>query len=351
MSNHLIHKAGLFAGLILSLFDSCSSVNTEIDSGKTQTAILTVQVKQPETVGKQAVCLRGSETFSEDTIDDLHVLIYSSDGTLVGHSYGEGSSVSVSTRSGDNCTVYALVNTGDESFVSDNDLLEFDNLTDLVTPAVTTLAQITSNNNLLMSGFLDGISIQAGSSMLEESLVVSRLLARVRINLTGDGVTLEGYKIVDLPAKSYYTAHPNSSEELASDAVEGNDAVDTSTGSDWFGSGVVSLSGTSASMTYYQYENRRGGRQTVDSSTGDASDYTQKETYAPTRATYIELYGVANGTHLVFRLYPGGNAANYNIKRNCSYTYNVTLLASGVLVVSQVSIEAWTEIQGGESEI
>ena len=294
----------------------------------------------------------GLRSFSEDNVADLHVAVYNSEGTLTGHAYSAGGSVTLTTRSGEDCTVYALVNTGNEDLTIPATQSAFKALT---TEDLTDVDDIKVNDNLLMSGSLT-TDIAAGDNTLTEALPVSRLAARNILNITcGEGLSLTGYAIKNLPVRSWYVARPNTAETDEDDAATGDDAVDPDVSGDWLDTGT--LSGTDIAtgstpqyaFTFYQYENRRGGRIAVSGTTGDATDQTQKATYAPERATCVELYVNASGTSITYKLYLGANAyTNYNVKRNGSYTYNLSIGATG-MSISSVSIEAWTEVSEGST--
>jgi len=334
----------MITGLILSLavFEGCTSedgyTGSSTDADSDSNAFLTVTVESPGTADTLKAATRGGATFSETATDDLQVLIYNSEGTLTGHGYDANSSVCVYTRSGTGCKVYALVNTGNTSFCTDNAVTKESYLTNLTTPDAGSLSDLTDGNDLLMYGTETGVTIQAGSNATGQILTVTRMEARIKLNITGSGVTLTGYKIVSLPVRSYYIPRTD------------DDAVSPATDADWFDTGETTLSGTTATVTWYQYENRRGSRVAVNGSTGDETDYTEKDTYAPTHATCIELYGDADGTSLTYRLYPGSSAANYDIERNSTYTYNVILSSSGSMTLSNVSIASWTEVSGGDEQ-
>jgi len=300
--------------------------------------------RQTAALSSTKVSLR---SFSENNVSDLHVMVYNNEGSLTGHAYSSGGSVNVTTRSGEDCSVYALVNTNDESMVVPS---TESSLQALTTPTLTAVEDIKVNGNLIMSGSVT-TDITAGTNTLG-SFTVCRLPARNILNITcGEGITLTGYAIRNLPVKSWYVARPNTAEADEDDAAVGDDAVDPDVSADWLDTetfpgtdiltGTGTLTGTTYALTFYQYENRRGGRKSISGTTGDATDQTQKATYAPDRATCIEFYVNAGGTSITYQLCLGASASNYNVKRNGSYTYILFIGASG-LSVSSVSIEPYT---------
>lgn len=334
-----------------SILTSCILENDTVNGAESLPATLRVEVAEKDTAASAAASAASlrSSSFNEDHVEDLHVAVYNSQGTLTGHAYSSGGAVTLTTRSGEDCTVYALVNTGNEDFTIPATQDAFKALT---TESITTPDGVKVNNNLLMSGSLT-TDITAGDNTLTDALPVTRLAARNILYITcGEGITLTGYAIKNLPVKSRYAARPNTLETTASDDAVGDDAVDPDIPADWLDTetfqaadiltGTGTLTGTTYALTFYQYENRRGGRVAVGGTTGDASDYTQKAVYAPEKATYIEFYVNAGGTAITYRLYLGADASNYNVKRNGSYTYNIFIGASG-MNVSSVGIAPWTD--------
>ena len=68
------------------------------------------------------------------------------------------------------------------------------------------------------------------------------------------------------------------------------------------------------------FENRRG----VVSSITKQKD--KVVTNAPAHATYVEINGTVGSVPATWKIYLGANnTSNFNIKRNCTYTYNITL--------------------------
>lgn len=324
-----------------------------------ETATLRVQVSGTDTptVTSKAAAWRKApfqqagpslRAFSENLVGDLHVAVYNSAGDLTGQAYGSGSSsVYVTTRSGLNCTVYALVNTGDGDLTFPASGTDLPMLT---TPDLTDMEGIKVNEHLLMSGSLPA-DISAGENTLA-LLPVARLAARNTLNITcAEGTTLTGYALRNLPVRSWYMPRPNTGEDDAEDDAVGDDAVNTATEADWLNTPTLTPLSTGPAtytITFYQYENRRGGRIAVGGTTGDATDQTQKATYAPARATYVELYVNASGALTTHRLYLGANAyTNYSVKRNCTYTYIINI-GSTALNITSIGIEGWTPISGGE---
>jgi hypothetical protein len=313
---------------------SCRPENYDTADGA-QSAIIRLEVKGD---AQTDVSTRG---VSEDAISDVHVLVYNSGGELIGQKYQTGGgSITVTTHSATNCTVYVIANTGDADLFKGYDIHSEKTLKSLKRN-ISSWDELSTGNYLPMTGSKSGVNIVAGSQSLG-TFTVSRLVAKVTLNVgvaTGSGVTITNYTVHNLPSKAYYLARPTSTENDSSDTgntLAGDDAV--SVASDWINSSTAALAGTTTvNSTFYMYENRRGMNTAI--AVGDDHQKDKNVVNAPAHATYIEIRGVKNNTNVTWWVYLGANNSNnFNIKRNCRYTYNITLNATGVADL-RVSIE------------
>jgi len=294
--------------------------------------------------------------FNEAQVFDLHVLVYDSEGSLTGHGYAVSNTVTVNTHSGTGCNVFAFTNTFNSALFDGNAA----NVRSLL-EGMTTSPDLTSTDAIQTTNGTDSRLLMSGSKSLDivagtnpsTSLSVARLSARIRLNLkTGSGVTITGYRFFNVPVRSWLLAHPNTAESTASDEVAGDDAVKASTSGDWISSPLVTVPSTPYDGTFYMYENRRGGRKKVGETTGNNLDWTEKEFYAPDCATYVEIYAHTGSYTATYRLYLGADKyTNYNVKRNFSYTYDVTVNAGTGITISSIQIEPWAEVPGGSATI
>lgn len=307
----------LFSFFLYSCTDESTSNNNE------ETAVLKVVVGSSQS---QEVSTR--TTFNEDGIHNLHVLVYNSSHNLIGSGYSStGNSVTLTTRVGTGNTVYAIANTYNSSL--------FDGSVATSEPKLITLLSSTSTlegimvsgsttSGLVMSGSKTGVNISSsGTTISSSDFKISRLAARINLNIKGySGITITGYTIKNVPKKGYIVARPNTNESLITDLAVGDDA--SSTSSDRFDVPVTGLNTTGIySTSFYMYENRRGGRV---SGTGTSTNEREKVTYAPTGATYIEIYAKGTTFNSVYKVYLGAdNCQNYNVKRNVNYTYDINL--------------------------
>ena len=264
----------------------------------------------------------------DSAIKDLHILIYNSAGELIGQKYAESNPVIINTRTATGCTIYAIANTGDSNFFSNYDVHSINHLKDL-TCSITGWNELTNGAALPMSGCKENVDIVAGTNDLKE-MTVSRLTAKVTFNVgiaPNSGITIKGYHIYGIPAKAYYMLRPLGTETADSDiqATRAEDAAKPSVPSDWTSSGYLSpTSPTSINTTFYMFENRAG----VNTSITHQQDKieTNAPGYPADSAAYVVIHGKTTDKIYFWKIYLGAtNTANFNIKRNSTYTYNITL--------------------------
>jgi len=204
----------------------------------------------------------------------------------------------------------------------------------LVTNDISTLDGLkvgnTGDERIIMTGSRS-VNISPGTNTPITDFAISRLASKIILDITGtNDITITGYSIKNLPKRSFLIAHPNSNESADTDIAIGTDAVTTS--GDWFNTSFTTVENVSKlDVTFYMYENRRGGRKEISTSTGVLADQTQKAYYAPDNSTYVEIYAKGAGFSAIYKIYLGAdNSQNYNIKRNGSYTYTISLKSATV---------------------
>ncbi len=266
-----------------------------------------------------------SRAVGDGVISDMHILIYDSGDHLVSHGYAQSSSITMNTVSGSGYTIYAIANTGDSSLFGGTTASTIEKLKNLTTAALTSVDGIAPKNVLLMSGCLTGVTISGGGTMQTiTGLSVARMAAKISLSVTAaSGFAITGYAIKNLPQRSYYIARPNANENSASDVAVGDDTPFA--GLDTPVTNTTSIS----NVIFYMYENRRGDRLSISGSQGDVTNQQQKAQYAPSNATYVEIYAMAGGYMATYRIYLGAdNCRNYSVKRNSQYTYNVSITSA-----------------------
>ncbi len=302
--------------LFLSGCTDDAALMQKVEAGKA--AVVSIQV------GPQGSSQIQSRAIDDGVISDMHILIYDSGGRLVSHGYAQSSSITMNTVSGSGYTIYAIANTGDSSLFGGTTASTVDKLKTLTTAALTSVDDIGSGNDIPMSGSLTDVSISGGTVQSITGLNVARMAAKINLSVTAtNGFSITGYAIKNLPKRSYYIARPGTNENSADDLATGDDApfeaLNTS----------VTTTSSISNLIFYMYENRRGDRLSISGSQGDVTNQQQKAQYAPSNATYVEVYATGGGYKVTYRIYLGAdNCRNYNVKRNSQYTCNVTITSA-----------------------
>ena len=309
-----------FVSLPLLFLSGCTDDATlmqKVEAGKA--AVVSIQV------GPQASSQIQSRAIDDGVISDMHILIYDSGGRLVSHGYAQSSSITMNTMSGSGYTIYAIANTGDGSLFGGATTSTIDKLKTLTTAALTSADGIGSGNDIPMSGCLTNVTISGGGTVQTiTGLNVARMAAKIKLSVTpAAGFSITGYAIKNLPKRSYYIARPGTNESSADDLAVGDDAtfeaLDT----------PVTTTSSISNVIFYMYENRRGDRLSISGSQGDVTNQQQKAQYAPSNATYVEVYAKGVGYTVTYRVYLGAdNCRNYNVKRNSQYTCNVSITSA-----------------------
>lgn len=285
-----------------------------------------------------------TRVMDESAINDLYLLVYDASHQLLKREYyssplASPSDLTLSVRSGSGYTVYGIANTGDESLFSDvSSIRTEEGLKTFTTSALSSWNSIEGSNYMLMSGSVAGVTVLASSSNPSNpvstcSLSLKRLAAKVALDVgiaAGSNVTISGYRIYGIPKKSYYIAHPLSTEEnvdgVDTQTTRAEDACLPANGGDWTDSGELTpTSGTSINTSFYMYENRPGVNTAI---TAQLQKVKANVPASPAdSAAYVVIYGKAPGyVSLSWKIYLGANnTTNFNIKRNCTYTCTVTL--------------------------
>lgn len=306
----------LFLSIILNGIYSCT-YETEISS-ITSGELAKISIKVKEESPKEII----SKAFAEDVIENMHVLIYNNKGVLISQQYASGSSLTLMSKSGTNCSIYAIANTGNSSLFKGDIATTEDRLKAMLSQPLSSLSDIkVAGDRLIMVGYMSGVNIAGGSNtQVINGLTVKRISSKININVNATkGITITKYRICNIPNRSFIINRPNINENLASDIAAGNDGA-----SAWFNSPDTPVNSSSFSNSFFLYENRRGGRVTPNN--GDINNQREKSLFAPQNATYIEVTAKGSSFSSIYRIYLGAdNSQNYNIKRNVNYTYNITI--------------------------
>lgn len=293
------------------LHTSCQLDNIWNEETERHPAIVRLKV-----TGQEQVNI-ATRTINEDAINNLHILIYDSKGELIGQQYSTSNTISVNTYSATKCTLYAIANTGKSDLFKGYDI-HSENALKTLLRTITTWDELATF--IPMVGIKSKVNIVAGIQSLSEEITVTRMAAKITLNIkikSESGITITGYKVCNLPSKSYYL----------SGSTDANNTT-------WLESGIQDIGNViTTNIVFYMFENRQG----VVSTITQQKDKTAIN--APTYATYIVINGNLSGIAVNWRVYLGeNNTTDFNIKRNSSYTYNITLEAGKA--DSRVNIEA-----------
>ena len=310
---------------VLICMNGCTTDATPyVQNGEGELAVvrLDVRANTPDNISTRVL--------DENTIHDLHILVYNSSGELTGKNYKTSAPYTVTARSGTNCTIYAIANTGNSTLFDGTVASTEQKLKDLTTN-ITLWSDLTSSDYLLMAGSKESVTIAAGESILTDGMTVSRLAAKVNLAIgvaAGSGITITNYQICSLPVNSYYMNRPLTTEASQTDTAgeTGTEPNATSTAAHWTNSGLIDAGGASSvNTTFYMFENRRGVNSSI------AAQSQKIKANAPDSATYVVINGETLGYKATWKVYLGANnTTNFNVKRNCSYTYDITLKRNDV---------------------
>lgn len=309
----------MFCPLVFAL-SSCINESDVIAENNASEAVVNLTFKtESQTNFTRSM---SSTTDSENRIDCIAVLIFDSNGNLIGNIFEKYStaktssfSASVPCRVSDKCTVCAVTNAPETLFTDVNTLTDFNNLY----TAITTADDLDNGDNLIMFGRQTGVSVTGSGVSTEISL--KRLAAKVTFNITAsNGFVVTGYRLCHVPMSSRVIEADSSNYNPS--AVYGV--------SDYVG---AQLSG-SVNPVFYMYESLAGTK------TGAMSFSERNASNAATNASYLVIDAKDTAsTHnmYAYTVYLGGTSnsdyINYNILRNCNYTYAVNILGADTVDV------------------
>lgn len=304
--------------IMMVLCISCQSDDIKNEETVEYPAVVRLKVTGQEQVDV------ATRAVNEDAINDLHILIYDSKGELIGQQYATSSTVAINTHSAKDCTIYAIANTGKPNLLNSYNIHTEATLKEL-TCSISSWDELTNQDHLPMTGSMNKVEIVAGTQTLLGGMKVSRMVAKITLDIKikkNSGITITDYSIYNIPLKSYYIGRPLATEDLKDDTntMAGSDAVNAATSADWTECDKVTVNAASTICTFYMFETRRG----VVESIKEQQNKVSKD--APARATYIVINGKIGSVTASWKVYLGGNAtSNFNIKRNSTYTYSITL--------------------------
>lgn len=254
---------------------------------------------------------------TEETILDMYVLIFDSNGYLIGRKYVDGSPTQIvvpARISSSKCTVYCFANTHSAAF--------FEGIATLQQlrnkyKTYTDIADLTSETAMLMYGMKEVTSLTASNTLT--AFPLNRDFAKVHVVVqSSNDIIIDGYQMMHVPL-SFYVA----------------DDITTDTNTPIYPAGTVfadydkvDLTGlqTSQEIRYYIPCNYAG-----DGTVNSTSMETRFKKFAPADASYLRVWVHGNTWKSFIDIYMGGKTSNdyqnYNIYRNFDYEYTLVSVA------------------------
>ena len=364
---HILHAAWLRLTLcvaalaVLCVLVSCSD---DSDDDGSRTVVLRFSTAQATGVTRAAT----ASTAKDDAVKDLTVLIFDSNGNVIGSNYGSYTiksstsfSVSIKTRVAKGCTVYAFANVGT--------LVDPSYFYGLATKAAVDSKVYTLKNNnelntsncLLMKGELTNFNT---STSAKPTVWLERLASKFDITITAKNDATNGTWPVTIDKYQFFNVPSTTSLAKASSTVPSSYHSDAS-------ATVVSnkMSSSSAdakvSISTYMFGNPVGKNTAATKWTlRNASHLPSGRT-----CTYIRIWAHTAVWKSYFDVYLGGKTltadgtsptydyTDYTIYPNYHYTVNITIKGSGhaengarvtyqaIPYFSVASINAWGTAQ------
>lgn len=226
---------------------------------------------------------------------------------------------------------------------------------------IPTPITITANDQMLISGWNEGIVFDTGGNVTDwgnstnpVAVQMKRSMAEVTFNIEGNGMfTPTSYKVYNVPTKAYVA---NMDDSNIAESVVFNH----------FASSPVQTSETGAPyFRFYMPENICNPVNLVDDyqkrdkwtpTTEEGYPLGKEWTYAPKTATFVVISGTYSGkaevdgvqkdvtANVEYTVHLGdfsadGSMGDFSVKRNVSYTYNVSVKGVNNIVVEALTDE------------
>ena len=224
---------------------------------------------------------------------------------------GDGSSLSLTLENGQAYTVYALVNTGDTRSL----FPEFESSVGAITYRLTSYdsgADCVNARGIPMAG---SASVTGGSG--PSTIGVKRLLAKVTtvIHCDWPGATVTGGQVCNMNS----VLRPFGTSAMASSADSFTFTPERH---------LCQAGSSSATLVFFVPENIQGSVAGIASASEKTHDNNAAVNSMRERLTYLEVSVSGSGLYqgeILYRSYLGSNSTdNFDIVRNCSYTWDIT---------------------------
>jgi uncharacterized protein (TIGR02145 family) len=345
--NKFLPKLFLLAA-VAAAFAACTTpdepadITTTTDTTTEETLLVpvpfTVCCEPLQFFGDTPPAAADTRAINWDDVTSLDVLVFAGE-TRVYRKYFDRTALSagmtLDVPEGTGLVAYAFANVASNVFAGITTLTDLNNATCTIAAWNT----MDSWSTVPMSGRSDPFSVSLGQSTTAPKITFTlrRIVAKLTVTLSVSGVTYQTMKIVNLPKQTYYVSRPLDTErQLADDntARTDKDAVVAGTPAHWIAdSGTM----TSTSVTFYLFENRPG----VSSNTSQTAKGAKSN---DTRCTHLVITGEDSNNTYEWTIYLGADAtSNYNIKRNCVYTFTATLKKGGATDVRVKTVaKSWS---------
>lgn len=210
---HILHAAWLRLTLcVAALAVLCVLVSCSDDSDDDGSRTVVLRFSTAQATGVTRAGTATASTDKDDAVKDLTVLIFDSNGNVIGSNYGsytiESStsfSVSIKTRVAKGCTVYAFANVG--TIIDPNFFHGLSTKSEIDNKVYTMKAdgELGTQTYLLMKGELDNFDTSASSG---KTIGLQRLASKFDITITATNdatngslpITIDGYQFFNVPS-------------------------------------------------------------------------------------------------------------------------------------------------------
>lgn len=339
---HILHAAWLRLTLcvatlaVLCVLVSCSD---DTDDDGSRTVVLRFSTAQATGVTRAGAT---ASTDKDDAVKDLTVLIFDSNGDVIGSNYGsytiESStsfSVSIKTHVAQGCTVYAFANVG--TIIDPNFFHGLSTKSEIDNKVYTMKAdgELGTQTCLLMKGELDNFDTSTKSAT---TVSLQRLASKFDITITAKNdatngswpITIDKYQFCKIPKTT--TLSKLTDQPVPSDYYNGSETkVDITSAAN---------SPVTKQIVIYMYGNNVGKN-------ANATDWTKRNSKnQPTTgaSTFLHIWAHTAVWKSEFYVYLGGKTltadgtttsspaydyTDYTIYPNYHYTVNITIQGSG----------------------
>mgnify|MGYP000913723865 CR=1 FL=1 len=321
---------------MLCVLTSCAD-ESDADDG-TRTVVLHFSTAKADAT--TATTRASVSTEKDDAVKDLTVLIFDSNGDVIGSNYGsytiESStsfSVSIKTRVAQGCTIYAFANVG--TIINPNYFYGLTTKSEIDSKVYTMQSnnELNTQTCLLMMGELDNFDTSTKSAT---TVSLQRLTSKFDITITAKNdatngslpITIDGYQLFNVPST---TSLAQASTTVPTTYHDG-DKVTLS------GKTSSSTADATATLTAYLYGNPVGKN-------ANATEWTKRnKDNLPTtpngKCTFLRVWAHTAVWSSYYDVYLGGNElkasgsptydyTDYTIYPNYHYTVNITIQGSG----------------------